>query len=86
MSQQLNKYIEIKNLSSPKLAFERLESEFVDIMYPDHFSDSSLIMLLDVNIDANGEKDAAWLKQLLDVVLPGIGETDYFLTPYTPKS
>jgi len=82
MPTQLDKYIEIKNLSNPEKAFERLDDEFIDIMYPDHFSKSSLIMLLDVGIDANKEEDLVWFKELLDTVLPEIGETDYFLTPY----
>jgi len=86
MSTQLDKYIEIKKLFSPERAFERLENEFIDIMYPDHFSNNSLIMLLDVGLDANREDDIVWLKQLLDTVLPEIGETDYFLTPYTPEN
>ena len=82
MSTQLNKYIEIKKLTSPERAFERLENEFIDVMYPYHFSNSSLIMLLDIGINPNRQEDMAWLKQLLDKVLPDIGETDYFLTPY----
>ena len=82
MSTQFNKYMEIKRLSSPKRAFERLENEFIDIMYPDHFSNRSLIMLLDRGIDPNKQENMVWLKQLLDKVLPEIGETDYFLTPY----
>jgi len=86
MSTQLDKYFEIKKLSDPARAFKRLENEFIDIMYPDHFSNSSLIMLLDVGVDANREEYIVWLKQLLDTVLSEIGETDYFLTPYTPKS
>jgi hypothetical protein len=86
MSSQMNKYIEIKKLSSPERAFRRLENEFIDIMYPDHFCNNSLIMLLDVGIDANNQEDIIWLKQLLDTVLPGIDETDYFLTPYTPEN
>jgi len=86
LSTQLDKYIEIKKLFSPERAFERLENEFIDIMYPDHFSNNSLIMLLDVGLDANREDDIVWLKQLLDTVLPEIGETDYFLTPYTPEN
>jgi len=86
MSTQLDKYIDIKKLFSPERAFERLENEFIDIMYPDHFSNNSLIMLLDVGLDANREDDIVWLKQLLDTVLPEIGETDYFLTPYTPEN
>lgn len=85
MSTQLDKYIEIKKLSRPARAFERLENEFIDIMYPDHFSNSSLIMLFDVGIDANREEDIAWLKGFLDTILFEIGETDYFLTPYTPE-
>ena len=80
-----DKYIEIKNLSAPQKAFERMDNEFIDIMYTDHFSDSSVIMLLDVDIDPLKEKDMAWLKELLDTVLPEIGETQYFLTPFTPK-
>jgi hypothetical protein len=84
MSIQLDKYIEIKKLSDPEHAFNRLENEFIDIMYPDHFSNNSLIMLLDVGIDPDSEEDIVWLKQLLDNVLPEIGETDYFLLPYTP--
>jgi hypothetical protein len=66
--------------------FKRLENEFIDIMYPDHFSNGSLIMLLDAGIDANREEDILWLKQLLDTVLSKIGETDYVLTPYMPES
>jgi hypothetical protein len=79
----LNKYIEIKNLSKPERAFERLENKFVDIMYTDHFSESSLIMLLDVNIDP--KKDIVWLKNLLDSILPNIGETHYYLIPFVPE-
>ena len=82
--EQLTKYIEIKKLSNPERVFQRLENEFIDIMYPDHFSNSSLIMLLDVGINPNREEDIAWLQQLLNTVLPEIGETDYFLIPYTP--
>jgi hypothetical protein len=81
---QLDKYIEIKKLANPERAFKRLENEFIDIMYTDHFSNSSLIMLLDVGIDPKSPEDLIWLKQLLDTVLPEIGEIDYFLTPYTP--
>lgn len=84
MPSQLDKYIEIKKLSNPEKAFEILKNEFIDIMYPDHFSKSSLIMLLDVGIDGNKDDDIVWLKELLDTVLPKIGETDYFLTPFTP--
>jgi hypothetical protein len=82
MSTPLKECIEIKQLSNPELAFKRLENEFIDIMYPDHFSNGNLIMLLDVGIDTNQKGDIVWLKQLLDTVLPEIGETDYFLTPY----
>lgn len=85
MSTQLLRYIEIKGLSNPQRAFERLENEFIDIMYPDHFAKNSLIMLLDVGIDANKEDDVLWLKRLLDTVLPEVNETDYFLTPYKPE-
>lgn len=86
MATQPDKYIEIKKLSNPKKAFDRLENEFIDIMYPDHFSKSSLIMLLDVGIDGNKEDDITWLKELLDTVLPEIGETDYFLKPYIAEN
>lgn len=54
-------------------------------MYTDHFTDSSVVMLLDVTIDPLKEEDMAWLKGLLDTVLPEIGETQYFLTPFIPK-
>lgn len=64
-------------------SFQKVKSDFPD---PDHFSNNSLIMLLDVGLDANREDDIVWLKQLLDTVLPEIGETDYFLTPYTPEN
>lgn len=86
MPTQTDKYIEIKKLSNPERAFQRLENEFIDIMYPDHFSNGSLIMLVDVGIDPNKNEDIVWLKELLDIVLPEIGETDYFLTPYTPEN
>lgn len=85
MRTALDKYIEIKNLSDPKKAFERMGSEFIDVMYTDHFSGSSVIMLLDVNIDPLKQEDMVWLKGLLDTVLPEIGETQYFLTPFSPK-
>ena len=78
----LDKYVEIKGLSDSKRTFERLDNEFIDIMYPDHFSDRSVIMLLDVNIDPYKEEDMIWLKSLLEDVLFEIGETKYFLTPY----
>jgi hypothetical protein len=78
----LDKYIEIKNLSDPKKTFERLENEFIDIMYPNHFSANSVVMLLDVNIDPNKEKDMIWLKGLLENILTEIGEVNYFLTPF----
>ena len=55
-------------------------------MYPDHFSNGSLIMLLDVGLNPNREEDLVWLKQLLDIVLPEIGETNYYLIPYIPAS
>jgi hypothetical protein len=80
----LDKYIEIKNLSDPKKAFERLETEFIDIMYTDHYTDASIVMLLDVNIDPHKPEDINWLKELLDCVLPEIGEREYFITPFTP--
>jgi hypothetical protein len=78
----LDKYIEIKNLTNPQKSFERLENEFVDIMYPNNLGEQSVIMLLDNNLDPNLEKDIVWLKDLLDTVLPEIGETNYFLTPF----
>lgn len=84
MINSLDKYIEIKNLSNPKRTFERLDNKFIDIMYADHYSESSVIMLLDVNIDPYKEEDAVWLKALLDNILPEIEETEYFLTPFTP--
>jgi hypothetical protein len=62
-----------------------MDNEFIDIMYTDHFSDSSVIMLLDMNIDPLKDEDMEWLKELLDTVLPEIGERQYFLTPFTPK-
>lgn len=80
----LDKYIEIKNLTNPKKTFDRLDNEFIDIMYPDILREHSVIMLLDVNIDPNVEKDIVWLKELLDTVLPEMGETKYFLTPFNP--
>ena len=79
-------YIEIKKLSNPESVFKRLENEFIDIMYPDHFSDDSLIMLLDVGININSERDIEWLKKLLDEVLLETGEIDYFLIPHIPAS
>ena len=81
----LDKYIEIKNLSNPKKTFERLDNEFIDIMYPHILREHGVIMLLDVNIDPNVEKDIIWLKELLDTVLSEIGETKYFLTPFNPE-
>jgi bacterioferritin (cytochrome b1) len=84
MVKHLDKYIEIKNLINPKKTFERLENEFIDIMYADHISETGLIMLLDINIDP--EKDIIWLKSLLDDILPKIGETEYFLTPFKPNN
>jgi hypothetical protein len=84
MNYPSDKYIEIKNLSNPERAFERLENEFVDIMYTHHFSESSLTMLLDVNIDPRKDKDIVWLKNLLDKVLSEIGETKYYLIPFVP--
>jgi hypothetical protein len=80
----LDKYIEIKNLTSPLKVFERLDNEFIDIMYQHHFTETSVIMLLDVNIDPSKEKDILWLKQLLDSCLLEIGETDFFLTAFNP--
>jgi hypothetical protein len=56
LPERLDKYIEIKKLSNPKKAFEILEHEFIDIMYTDHFSNSSLIMLLNVGIDPEKKK------------------------------
>jgi hypothetical protein len=41
MAAALNKYIKIKRLSNPERSFKRLENEFIDIMYPDHFSNNS---------------------------------------------
>ena len=81
----LDKYIEIKNLSNPQKAFERLENEFIDIMYPASLSTGGVVMLLDVGIDPNIEKDLIWLKELLDTVLLGIGETTYLLSPFNPE-
>ena len=46
MSSQLDKYIEIKQLANPTDAFERIENELIDIMYPDHLSKGSLIMFM----------------------------------------
>jgi hypothetical protein len=78
----LDKYFEIRNLRNPLKVFERLKNEFIDIMYPDHIIESSVIMLLDVNIDPNEEKDIIWLKELLDSCLIEISETEYFLNPH----
>lgn len=78
----LDKYIEIRNLDNPQKVFEGLENEFIDIMYPDSVSDTGVILLLDINIDPNKEEDLNWLKELLDTILPSIGETKYFLTPF----
>ncbi|SDD69048.1 hypothetical protein SAMN05216464_102288 [Mucilaginibacter pineti] len=86
MATVLNKYIEIKRLSNPESVFKRLENEFIDIMYPDHFFNDSFVMLLDIGIDGNSKEDIVWLKQLLDTVLVEVGESNYFLTPYIPKS
>jgi len=83
MKASLNKYIAIHNLANPEKAFERLDNEFIDIMYADHIHDSAVVMLLDVNIDPFKEEDRMWLKELLDTVLPQLGETHYFLTPFT---
>ena len=80
----LNKYLEIKNLAHPQKTFDRLENEFIDIMYPDSVSVQGVIMLLDVNINPNEEKDIIWMKQLLDNVLPDIGEKQYYLIPVNP--
>lgn len=80
----LDKYIKIKNLSDPGRTFERLDNEFIDIMYRDHFSDSGVVMLLDVDIDPYKEDDMSWLKSLLDQVLSEIGETKFFLIPFHP--
>ncbi len=79
----LDKYIEIKNLSDPTKTFERLESEFIDIMYRDHFSANSVIMLLDIGIDPYKEEDILWLRALLEDVLSESGETNVFLAPFT---
>jgi hypothetical protein len=81
----LDKYIEIKNLSNPQKAFERLENQFIDIMYPDRLSADGVVMLLDLGIDPKIEKELVWLKGLLDTVLLKIGETAYFLTPFNPE-
>ena len=85
MTVYLNQYIEIKHLSDPQRAFERLENEFIDIMYPDRLTTNAVIMLLDVGFDPYNESDLAWLKDLLAAVLPGIGETSYSVTPYKPQ-
>ncbi|QHT66092.1 hypothetical protein GXP67_05125 [Rhodocytophaga rosea] len=77
----LDKYIEIRNLTDPQKVFERLDNQFIDIMYVDRISERGVIMLLDVNIDPAQKTDLDWLKELLDSVLPEIGETEYFLTP-----
>jgi len=45
----LDKYIEIKNLSNPQRAFDRLENEFIDIMYPDKYVFNSLFLLYNSN-------------------------------------
>ena len=81
----LDKYIEIKNLYNPQKAFERLDNEFIDVMYPYSVSERSIIMLLDVNINPNKEEDIVWLKKLLDKVLLEIGETEYFVTPFNQE-
>ena len=86
MATVLNKYIEIKKLSNPERSFKGLENEFIDIMYPDHFFNNSLVMLLDLDIDENSMEDILWLKQLLDPVLIEVGESNYFLAPYIPKT
>lgn len=80
----IDKYIEIKNLVDPKRTFERLDNEFIDIMYQDHLTEDGVIMLLDVNIDPYKKEDMIWLKELLDSVLQEIGETEYFLIPFNP--
>lgn len=80
---QLDKYIEIKNKSNPEQIFKRLENQFIDIMYPNHFSGNSLVMLLDEGINPNNDEDIVWLKKLLDPVLIEAGEIDYFLIPYS---
>jgi Flp pilus assembly CpaE family ATPase len=82
MKTSSGKYIAIHNLVNPERAFERLDNEFVDVMYTDHIHDSAVIMVLDVNIDPLKEEDRMWLKELLDTVLPELGETTYFLTPF----
>jgi hypothetical protein len=86
MAAALNKYIKIKKLSNLERSFKRLENEFIEIMYPDHFSNNSLVMILDVGLDGNKTEDIEWLKQLLDQVLVEIGESNYFLEPYVRKS
>jgi len=78
----MDKCIEIKNLVDPRRTFERLDNEFIDIMYPDHFSEGGIVMLLDVNIDPLRNEDIIWIKELLDTVLQEIGETNYYLTPF----
>ena len=75
------KYIIIVNLSNPQKVFEELESKFIDIMYPDYIHEDSLVMLLDVNIEPEKEEDFSWLKELLDDVLPKIGERNYDIAP-----
>lgn len=82
MPAAINEYIEIRNLANPELVFKRLEGEFIDIMEPDRFYENSVIMWLDKGIDPDNKEDILWLKELLDTVLPQIGETGYFLVPY----
>jgi hypothetical protein len=84
MTSILDKNIEIRNLADPQKVFESLGNNFIDIMYADRISERGVIMLLDVNIDPTKETDLDWLKELLDTVLPKIGETEYFLTPIIP--
>ena len=54
-------------------------------MYPRHFSEGSLIMLLDVDIDPFKQEDLVWLTELLDTVLPETGETHYYVTAFNPS-
>jgi hypothetical protein len=76
------KRIEIKNLSNPRKCLEKLENEFIDIMYVDYIQEKSLILFMDKGIEPNDEKDLDWISNLISKPLNTIGETNFKVLPF----
>ena len=82
----MDEYIEIKGLAAPARAFERLDGEFIDIMYTDHYTGDSVVMMLDVGFDPHNDEHILWLKKLLLEIMDELGENGFYVAPYTPMS